>query len=135
MLGSGAIAWSSKKQPIVTLSTTEAEFVVAASCVTQAIWMKRILEKLSQSQSQCSTIFCDNSSTIKLSRNPVMHRRNKHIDVCFHFLRDLTKEGTVELIYCGTQEQLADVMTKALKLDTFQKLRDQLGVCQVPEVN
>jgi hypothetical protein len=135
MLGSGAIAWSSKKQPIVTLSTTEAEFVVAASCVTQAIWMKRILEKLSQSQSQCTTIFCDNSSTIKLSRNPVMHGRNKHIDVRFHFLHDLTKEGTVELIYCGTQEQLADVMTKALKLDTFQKLRDQLGVCQVPEVN
>ena len=135
MLGSGAIVWSSKKQPIVTLSTTEAEFVVAASCVTQAIWMKRILEKLSQSQSQCTTIFCDNSSTIKLSRNPVMHGRNKHIDVRFHFLRDLTKEGTVELIYCGTQEQLADVMTKALKLDTFQKLRDQLGVCQVPEVN
>jgi hypothetical protein len=64
-----------------------------------------------------------------------MHGHNKHIDVRFHFLRDLTKEGTVELIYCGTQEQLADVMTKALKLDTFQKLCDQLGVCQVPEVN
>jgi len=109
--------------------------VAAASCPTQAIWMKRILEKLSQSQSQCSTIFCDNSSTIKLSRNPVMHGRNKHIDVRFHFLRDLTKEGIIELIYCGTQEQLADVMTKALKLDTFQKLRDQLRVCQVPEVS
>jgi hypothetical protein len=64
-----------------------------------------------------------------------MHGHNKHIDARFHFLRDLTKEGTVELIYCGTQEQLTDVMTKALKLDTFQKLCDQLGVCQVPEVN
>jgi len=102
MLGSRAVAWSSKKQPIVTLSTTEAEFVAAASCATQAIWMKRILEKLSQSQSQCLTIFCGNSSTIKLSRNPVMHGRNKHIDVRFHFLRDLTKKGIIELIYCGT---------------------------------
>jgi len=64
-----------------------------------------------------------------------MHGHNKHIDVGFHFLRDLTKEGIIELIYCGTQEQLADVMTKALKLDTFQKLRDQLRVCQVPEVS
>ena len=64
-----------------------------------------------------------------------MHGHSKHIDVRFHFLRDLTKEGIIELIYCGTQEQLADVMTKALKLDTFQKLRDQLRVCQVPEVN
>ena len=64
-----------------------------------------------------------------------MHGRSKHIDVRFHFLRDLTKEGTIELIYCGTQEQLADIMTKALKLDTFQKLRNQLGVCQLSEVN
>jgi hypothetical protein len=135
MIGSGAVAWSSRKQPIVTLSTTEAEFVAAASCASQAIWMKRILERLSQSQSKCTTIFCDNSSTIKLSRNPVLHGRSKHIDVRFHFLRDLTREGTVELVYCGTQEQLADVMTKPLTLDVFQKFRDQLGVCQVPEVS
>ena len=129
MLGSRAIAWSLKKQPIVILSIIEAEFVAAASCATQAIWMKRILEKLSQSQSQCTTIFCDNSSTIKLSRNPVMHGRSKHIDMHFHYPCDLTKEGIVGLIYYGTQEQLANVMTKALKLDTFQKLHDQLGVC------
>lgn len=78
---------------------------------------------------------CDNSSTIKLSRNPVLHGSSKHIDVRFHFLRDLTREGTLKLVHCGTQEQLADLMTKPLKLDVFQKLRDQLGVCQVPEVN
>lgn len=135
MLGSRAIAWSSKKQPIVTLSTIEAEFVAVASCASQAIWMKRIFEKLSQLQSGCTTIFCDNSSTLNLSRNPVMHGQSKHIDVHFHFLRDLTKEGTVELVFCGTQEQQADVMTKPLKPEPFQKLRDRLGVFSVPEVN
>lgn len=135
LMSSGAVSWSSKKQPIVTLSTTEAKFVAAASCASQGNWMRRILEKLGHSQSGSTTMFCDNSSTIKLSKNPVLHGRCKHIDVRFHFLRDLTKEGAVELVYCGTHEQVADVMTKPLKLDVFQKLQCLLGVCQVPEVN
>ncbi|CAL5371264.1 unnamed protein product [Camellia sinensis] len=135
MLGSGAIAWSSRKQPIVTLSTTEAEFVASAACASQAVWMKRILEKLSLEESKCTTILCDNSSTIKLSKNPVLYGRSKHNDVRFHFLRDLTREGAVELVYCGIQDQLADMMTKPLTLDAFQRSRSQLGVCQVPELN
>ena len=78
---------------------------------------------------------CDNSSTIKLSKNPVMHGRSKHIDVRFHFLRDLTKEEVVKLVHCNTSNQVADIMTKPLKLDVFQKLRDQLGVCEVSSLN
>ncbi|RVW64036.1 Copia protein [Vitis vinifera] len=77
----------------------------------------------------------DNSSTIKLSKNPVMHGRSKHIDVRFHFLRDLTKEEVVELVHCGTQDQIADVMTKPLKLNMFLKLRELMGVREVPDVN
>lgn len=60
-----------------------------------------------------------------------MHGRSKHIDVRFHFLRDLTKEGVVELVHCGTQDQIADMMTKPLKLDLFRKMRDMLGVCNL----
>ena len=135
LLSEGAMAWSSKKQPVVTLSTTEAEFVAAASCACQGVWMRRVLEKLGHSQGKCTTVLCDNSSTIKLSKNPVMHGRSKHIDVRFHFLRDLTREGVVELKHCGTQEQVADIMTKPLKLDVFLKLRELLGVSVVPRVN
>lgn len=131
----GAVSWSSKKQPIVTLSTTEAEFVAAAACACQAVWMRRILEKLSHAQDGCTTVMCDNSSTIKLSKNPVMHGRSKHIDVRFHFLRDLTGDEVVELVHCGSQDQVADLMTKPLKLEAFLKLRDQLGVCMMPRVN
>ena len=91
--------------------------------------MRRVLEKLGHFQSKCTTIFCDNSSAIKLSKNPIMHGRSKHIDVKFHFLRDLTREGTVELVHYSTQEQLSDIMTKPLKLEVFLKLRDRLGMC------
>jgi hypothetical protein len=135
LLSEGAVSWSSKKQPVVTLSTTEAEFVAATSCACQGVWMRRVLEKLGNSQGKCTTVLCDNSSTIKLSKNPVMHGRNKHIDVRFHFLRDLTRDGVVELKHCGTQEQITDIMTKPLKLDVFLKLRKLLGVCEVPGLN
>ncbi|GAU13002.1 hypothetical protein TSUD_173010 [Trifolium subterraneum] len=130
MLGSSIISWSSKKQAIVTLSTTEAEFVAAASCACQSIWLRRVLEQLGQKQG-CVKIHCDNSSSIKLSKNPVMHGRCKHIDVRYHFFRDLTKENVVELIYCNTQDQVADVMTKALKLEAFCKFRNMLGINDV----
>ena len=86
LLSSRAVSWSTRKQPVVSLSTTEAEFIVAASCACQAVWLKRVLGKLSQNQGKSTTIRCDNSSAIKLSKNPVMHGRSKHIDVRFHFL-------------------------------------------------
>nr|KYP33371.1 Retrovirus-related Pol polyprotein from transposon TNT 1-94 [Cajanus cajan] len=136
LLCSAAVSWSSKKQPIVSLSTIEAEFISAASCACQAIWLKRVLEKLCGMQNQATTvIYCDSRSAIELSKNPVMHGRSKHIDVRFHFLRNLTKTGTVKMMHCGTQEQIADILTKPLKLDTFLKLRKSLGVCTESSIN
>jgi hypothetical protein len=135
LLSSGAVSWMSKKQPIVALSTTEAEFVAAAASACQAVWMRRVLRNLSHDQEGSTSIMCDNSSTIKLSKNPVMHGRSKHIRVRFHFLRDLAKDGEVELVYCPTQEQVADLMTKALKLEAFQKLRKKMGMFDLSEVN
>lgn len=130
LLSGGAVAWASKKQPVVTLSTIEAEFVAAAYCACQCVWMRRILEEFGLAQSGSTTIMCDNSSAIKLSKNPVLHGRSKHIDVRFHFLRNLTKEGVVKLVHCGTGEQLADILTKPLRLETFVRLRERLGVCE-----
>ncbi|MCI26032.1 copia protein, partial [Trifolium medium] len=67
-------------------------------------------------------------SSIKLSKNPIMHGRCKHIDVRFHFLRDLAKEGIIELKHCRSQDQLADLMTKPLKMEAFLKLKSGLGM-------
>ncbi|GAU45713.1 hypothetical protein TSUD_400940 [Trifolium subterraneum] len=83
----------------------------------------------------CITIYCDNSSSIKLSRNPVMHGRSKHVDVRFHFLRDLTKDGVIQLKHCSSFEQVADIITKALSLESFCKIRDKLGVLSLDMVN
>lgn len=135
LLSSGAISWSSKKQPIVSLSTTEAEFIAAATCACQAIWLKRVLSTLDHTQQETITIYCDSSSAIKLSKNPVMHGRSKHIDVRFHFLRELTQAGTVKLVHCNTLEQIADVMTKPLKMNDFLKLREMLGIYAVKNLN
>jgi hypothetical protein len=131
MLGTGAVSWSSKKQPIVTLSTTEAEFVAASACACQAIWLRKILEELHFKQEEATVVYCDNTSTIKLSKNPVLHGRSKHIDVKYYFLRDLNNDGTIVLKYCRSEDQVADIFTKPLKFHPFQNLRNLLGVCSV----
>jgi len=133
MLGTGAVSWASKKQPIVTLSSTEAEFVAATACACQAIWLKRILKELHFKQKGATTIYCDNNSTIKLSKNPVFHGRSKHIDVKKYFMRDLCKNGMIQLKYCRSEDQLADILTKPIKLLPFQNMRRLLGVCSVQD--
>lgn len=129
LLDNTAVAWSSKKQPIVTFSTTEAEYVAASTCACQTIWFERVLEEFGYDTTEGIIIHCDNTSTIKLSKNPVFHGRCKHIGVRFHFLRDLVKEGRVSLKHCGTQEQVADIFTKPLGREVFETLRSRLGVC------
>lgn len=135
LFGTAAVSWSSKKQPIVSLSTTEAEYIAAASCACQCIWMRRILEELGQKEEKKTVIQCDNISTIKLSKNVVFHGKSKHIDVRFHFLRNLVKDEIVELSHCSSQDQLADIMTKPLKLDQFLKFRNMLGMIEASELN
>lgn len=126
MIGNRAVSWASKKQSIVTLSTTEAEFVAATNGAFQALWLKNVLSEIGFDQGSGTTMFCDNISTIKLSKNPVLHGRSKHIHVRYHFLRDLVNEGVIELEYCRTQDQLYDVMTKPVKLEVFEKLRGKI---------
>jgi len=86
LLSSEVIYWSSKKQPIVSLSSTEVEFIVLALYACQTIWLKEVLEKLGQNQDKPTIISGDSSYAIKLSKNPVMHDLSKHIDVRFYFL-------------------------------------------------
>ncbi|CAL2255786.1 unnamed protein product [Prunus armeniaca] len=132
---SAAVAWSSKKQPVVTLSTAEAEFIVVASCACQAVWLRRLLNELHCSQYESTLIYYDNNLAIKLSKIQVMHRRSKNIDVRFHFLQKLTKKEVVYLVHCRTQEQVANILTKPMKLDDFRRMHNSLRVCLSSDVN
>ncbi|KAJ0926044.1 putative RNA-directed DNA polymerase [Helianthus annuus] len=133
MFSNGAICWSSRKQDIVTLSSTEAEYVAATACACHCVWLKGLLEDLGEKINGPLKILCDNNSSIKLSVNPVMHRRMKHIDVRFHYLRDLVNQEVVELEYCRSEDQLADAMTKPTKLDTFVQLREWIGIQKIKQ--
>ena len=100
--GSAAIAWSSKKQPTVALSSTEAEYQGAAVATCEAIWLKRLLKDLHVEVSDPTTMYCDNLNNIQLSKNPVFHARTKHIEVHYHFVRERVLSSEVELVYVPT---------------------------------
>ena len=75
-----------------------------------------------------TVIYCDKKSTISLTKNPVFHGRSKHIDIKFHFIRDLVKDNEIVIEYCRSEEQVADIFTKSLKVDSFLKLKKTLGM-------
>ncbi|KAD5961638.1 hypothetical protein E3N88_13111 [Mikania micrantha] len=128
ILSGSAICWSSRKQDIVALSSTEAEYVGAANCACHCVWLKGLLSELTGKKLGLVEIYCDNTSTINLSKNPVMHRRTKHIEVRYHFLRELVNKEEIKLVFCSSADQVADIMTKPIKLEAFEKLRGSMRV-------
>eukprot|EP00253_Pinus_taeda_P023494 PITA_23494 len=130
----GAISWASKKQSIVALSTAKAEYVAATTAACQAVWMRRMLRSLGQEQEKATMIFCDNSSAIALSKNSVFHKRTKHIDTRFHYIRELVNNGEIVLEHYRAQEQVADILTKPLDQKSFEFLRKCLGMTECPAV-
>ncbi|KAL0366816.1 UNVERIFIED_CONTAM: Retrovirus-related Pol polyprotein from transposon TNT 1-94 [Sesamum radiatum] len=126
----GIFSWASKKQATVAQSSAEAEYIAAAAASNQATWLRRILEDMGEKQEEPTTIYCDNKSAIAITKNPVQHNRTKHIDIKYHALREATTRGEIELNYCSTEEQLADMFTKALPRDKFEELRTKIGVSQ-----
>ena len=127
-LGSSLVSWSSRKQSSVAQSTTEAEYVAAASCCSQLLWMISTLRDFGLSFSRVP-LLCDSTSAISVAKNLVLHSKTKHIDVRYHFLRDHQEKGDIELCHVDTQNQLADILTKPLDQATFARLRGELGVC------
>lgn len=127
-MGDTTFTWLSKKQPIVSLSTCEAEYVAAATCVCHAIWLRRLLEEINFPQGAATEIYLDSKSAIELAKNPVHHERSKHIDVRFHFMREHIKEKNIELVYVKSEDQVADIFTKPLPVKLFEKFKNLLGM-------
>jgi hypothetical protein len=129
--GSGAISWSSKKQPTVALSNTKAEYRGATIAACEVVWLQKLLLDLGQSVDAPVVIYCDNISSILLANNPVYHVRTKHIEVHYHFIREKVIAKEIDLIHVSTKDQVADIFTKALGRDKLKKFRKMLGLLEV----
>ncbi|CAJ2633216.1 unnamed protein product [Trifolium pratense] len=123
-----SISWCSRKQPVVALSSCEAEYIAGSYAACQALWIESVLKELKVDVERPIKLQIDNKSAINLAKNPVLHGRSKHIETRFHFLREQVNQGSLEVIHCATGSQIADAMTKSLKTDRFLSLRSSLGV-------
>ncbi|KAG6521833.1 hypothetical protein ZIOFF_018966 [Zingiber officinale] len=127
-LGSKIISWVSKKQKTVSLSSAEAEYIAATDAACEAVWLRRILSDVEQKQEAPITIFCDNNSTIAMTKNPVFHARTKHIELRHHFIRDLVSDKKIQLKFINTNKQLADGFTKAVSSGKIEQLRNHVRI-------
>jgi hypothetical protein len=122
--GGGPIDWSSHLQKVIALSSAEAEFVAAFTAAKSIVYFRQLLEEFGQTTNGSTTIWCDNTSAIAQSKNPVKANATRHVRIRYHYLRDLSESNIVRLQYVKTIDQLADIFTKPLDPKTFLRLRD-----------
>jgi hypothetical protein len=128
-LGLAPISWQSLKQKTVALSTCEAEYVAAATGACQAVWLRQLLEEITEGEEAAPpALKMDNQPAIALAKNPVLHDRSKHIDVKFHFLRSCVDEGKIIIEFVDTNRQLADILTKSLGRLRFCEMKKMIGM-------
>ena len=128
LLNNGPVLWLSRKQPCTATSTTESEYVAASLTSKEVVWARRLLNDLGFPQPKPTPLFSDNQSAIRLVQNPEFHKRTKHIDVVYHLIREIQARGEITICYVPTRLQLADILTKALTPELFQKLRAALNL-------
>jgi hypothetical protein len=131
LIDGGAISWSSKKQPIVALSTTEAEYIAAAHATKEVIWIRTFLAEITRPLTEPTMLLCDNQSAIALTQSTQFHARTKHIDIRYHFIREAVSGGVIELEYCPTNDMVADALTKPLARAKLGRFTEMLGLRSV----
>ncbi|GJQ86994.1 hypothetical protein Trydic_g12578 [Trypoxylus dichotomus] len=123
-----AISWESKKQPAVALSATEAECTGLTEVAKEAIYLRRFLIELGVERLADAKVYNDNLSALRLAEILIYHVRSKHIDVRHHFVRDVLKSGQLEVLHIGTNDIIADVLTKGLPRTKRKKCVESLGL-------
>jgi hypothetical protein len=129
--GLAPITWQSQKQKVVALSSCEAEYIAATTAACQGVWLSRLLSDLINKEPKAVTLNIDNKSAIALCKNPVFHDRSKHIETRYHFIRECIEDGKIAVEYMDTNNQLADILTKALGRVKFLELRDKIGMVEI----
>jgi len=128
-LGPCLVSWATKKQHSVGTSTAEAEYVAAASCCAQLLWIRQQLKDFC-ADTGCIRIYCDNASAVNICKNSCQHKRTKHIDIRHHFLRDNVEKGLISINFYATDKQIANIFTKALSREQFERNRLELGLIE-----
>ena len=124
----GAITWGSKKQTVIALSSTEAEYVALSEASREAMWLRHLYGELGFIQKEPILILGDNDGSIAMAKNPQFHKRTKHVDIRWHFVRDLVQDGLINILDCRDPEQTADILTKQLPRPKHTKHVNELGL-------
>jgi histone deacetylase 1/2 len=125
-LGDSLISWSSKRQTTVSRSSAEAEYRGVANAVTECTWLGQLLAELQHPVSTATIAYCDNVSSVYMSRNPVHHKRTKHIELDIHFVREKVALGELRVLQIPSAQQFADVFTRGLPTSMFNEFRQSL---------
>ena len=131
MLGSSPISWKTKKQPTVSRSSAEAEYRSLAAITSELQWLKYLLSDLGINHPQVILVHCDSQAAIHIAENPVFHERTKHIELDCHFVREKIKASLLAPSYLRSRDQLADIFTKPLGGEAYQRLFSKLGVLDI----
>ncbi|EWM20025.1 putative polyprotein [Nannochloropsis gaditana] len=115
-----------KQQDVVALSSAESELISACSATQSAVYIRQLLTDLGFKQDEPTVIMEDNQACIAMGNNPITHKRTKHIDVRYHFVREKVESKEVELVYIPTQHQLADILTKPLSNIRLAMIRNRM---------
>ncbi|GJV20629.1 copia protein [Tanacetum coccineum] len=128
-MGCCLTSWFSKKQTALAISTTEAEYVSTGKACQQVLWMKQALVDYDIKLDDIP-VLCDNKGVIDLSKNPVLHSPYKNIVIRHHFLRDNVQKGNITIEKVASEDNIADILTKPLKRESFNLLRLGLGLME-----
>jgi hypothetical protein len=128
LMGGGAISWCSKRQGTMAMSTCEAEYVAAALAAKEAIWEKVFLTELGFEEDAAMVVHCDSQSALHVMQNAVINQRTKAIDITLHFIKELVERRLIHFTFKPTSQQLADIFTKPLGREIFEKFRRYIGL-------
>jgi hypothetical protein len=120
------LTWASKKQPTVSRSSMEAEYRALAIGAAELAWLRMLLRDLGVYVSHAPVLWCDNTSAISLASNPVFQARTKHVEIDYHFVREKVVRGDLSVKFISTDDQLAELLTKALPSPRFITLSTKL---------
>jgi hypothetical protein len=127
-LGDSLVSWSSKRQTTVSRSSAEAEYRGVANAVSECTWLRHLLRELHYDATKATIVYCDNISSVYMARNPVHHRRTKHIEIDIHFVREKVALGELRVLQIPSARQFADIFTKGLPTALFEDFRSSLCV-------